>query len=67
MNKSMIYEMKGNIFPFGVLNDSKVHNRKILIKKRLKCMSQSEYTKLKEQIEKLKQISHKNTINLRSA
>lgn len=66
MNSSMIYEMKGNQFPFGLLNDSAVEAKKILIKKRINYKNPVEYGKLKEKIEKLKGISHKNTINLRS-
>jgi hypothetical protein len=66
MSNSLIYEMKGNQFPFGVLNDSPSDSKKILIKKRIHYKNQLEYSKLKEQIDKLKNISHKNTINLRS-
>lgn len=66
MKSSMIHEMKGNQFPFGLLNDSKVESKKILIKKRINYKNQLEYTKIKEKIDKLKTISHKNTINLRS-
>lgn len=66
MSNSLIYEMKGNQFPFGVLTNSSSDSKKIFIKKRMYYKNHLEYSKLKEQIDKLKNISHKNTINLRS-
>jgi hypothetical protein len=59
--------MKGNQFPFGQILHKQPETKKILIKKRYQYKNQNEYLKLKEKIEKLKNISHKNTINLRSA
>jgi hypothetical protein len=51
---SLIHEMKGNQFPFGVFNDSEMGCRKILIKKRINYKNQADYSKLKGQIDKLK-------------
>jgi hypothetical protein len=66
MNTSQIVEMKNNQFPFGELSDENIESKKIYIKKKYVYRNQAEYKKLKEKIEKLKGISHKNTINLRS-
>jgi hypothetical protein len=66
MNGPLIHEMKNVQFPFGELNVSKVDSKKILIKKRINYKNQDEYLKIQEKLEKLKLISHQNTINLRS-
>jgi hypothetical protein len=66
MIKSLILEMKGNQFPFGQVGDASVDIKKMLVKKRVVYRNSNEYVKLYEKIEKLKTISHKNTINLRS-
>ena len=58
--------MKGNHFPFGQVSDCSVDIKKMLVKRRVMYRNSSEYGKLKEKIEKLKTVAHKNTINLRS-
>lgn len=58
--------MKGNQFPFGQFSDSSLDPKKMLVKKRIVYRNSNEYSKLKEKIQKLKTVAHKNTINLRS-
>lgn len=63
--ESKTYEITGNQFPFGVLSASS-ESAKIFVKKRYSYRSEEEYDELMKKVEKLKTISHKNTINLRS-
>ena len=58
--------MKGNQFPFAQVTDPSLDLKKMLVKKRITYRNSNEYAKIKEKIEKLKTVSHKNTINLRS-
>lgn len=58
--------MRGNQFPFGLLNLEKNKYKKVLIRKRYHYKNISEYTKFKDKVEVLKKLSHKNAINLRS-
>lgn len=63
---SFIHEMRGTQFPFGFLNVSDSDAAKTLIKIRYSFKDSEEYEQLMEKIDKLKEISHKNVINLRS-
>lgn len=67
MLNHFVHEMKGNQFPFGLLESTHIEPKKILIKKRYLYKNHTEHGKLKDKIEKLKTIAHRNTINLRSA
>lgn len=58
--------MKGNQFPFAQIADASLDLKKMLVKKRIAYRNLNEYAKIKEKIEKLKTVAHKNTINLRS-
>ena len=58
--------MRGTQFPFGVLNVDESQLKKTFVKKRYLYRGQDEYDQLQFKIDKLKTISHKNTINLRS-
>ena len=64
---SLVHEMKGMQFPFGVLRLEGEETGKAFIKKRYIYKDPEEYEQLKTKIDKLKTISHKNTINLRNA
>jgi hypothetical protein len=61
-----IHDMKGHQFPFGVLtvNDN---SSKIFVRKRYSLHNPEDHPLLIKKIDKLKNISHKNAINLRSA
>jgi hypothetical protein len=59
--------MRGSQFPFGVLNITESEAAKTLVKKRYVFKDNEEYDQMAEKIGKLKSISHKNAINLRSA
>jgi hypothetical protein len=63
---NLIHIMKGTQFPFGVLNTNDQLLRKIFVKKRYLFNNEEEYEQLKAKVERLKTISHKNAINLRS-
>jgi serine/threonine protein kinase len=58
--------MKGTQFPFGLLKVEDHNIRKAFIKKRYHFKDEEERQLLMEKINKLKNISHKNNINLRS-
>lgn len=58
--------MKGNQFPFGLLKVDDLTLRKTFIKKRYIFKDGEEQALLMEKVNKLKNISHKNNINLRS-
>jgi hypothetical protein len=58
--------MNNTQFPFGQLGNSYQDIKKTLIKKRVFYRNSSEEAKLREKIESLKKITHKNTINLRT-
>ncbi len=62
----MIHQMNNTQFPFGQLGNSYQDIKKTLIKKRVFYRNSSEEAKLREKIESLKKITHKNTINLRT-
>lgn len=62
-----MYEMKGSRFPFGEISDRGRDPRKMQVKKRINYKNQLEYTQIISGIDKLKTISHKNSINLRSS
>ena len=63
---SLVHEMKGTQFPFGVLKVDEGDIRKAFIKRRYQFKDSEEYDQLKLKIDKLKTISNKYTINLRS-
>jgi hypothetical protein len=63
---TLVHEMRGTQFPFGVLKVEEDGARKAFVKKRYFFKDEDEYDQLKSKIDKLKNISHKNTINLRS-
>lgn len=63
---ALVHEMRGMQFPFGVLKVEEDQIRKAFIKKRYVFKDAEEYEHLRNKIDKLKTISHKNTINLRS-
>ena len=58
--------MKGNQFPFGLLKVDDLTLRKTFIKKRYIFKDGEEQALLMEKVNKLKNICHKNNINLRS-
>jgi hypothetical protein len=66
LNNPVVHEMKGIQFPFGVLNVFDSEIKKVLVKKKYIFKDEEEYHQLRVKIEKLKNITHKNTINLRS-
>jgi len=66
MLNSLTLEMKGSQYPFGLLDVNPDDCKKMLVKKRYPYKTQIEEAKLRENINKLKNISHKNIINLRS-
>jgi serine/threonine protein kinase len=63
----LTHEMKGTQFPFGVLKIEEQDIRKAFVKKRYLFKDEEEYEQIKMKVDKLKNISHKNSINLRSA
>lgn len=63
---TLVHEMRGIQFPFGVLKVEEDQVRKAFIKKRYPFKDEEENQLLRNKIDKLKNISHKNTINLRS-
>jgi len=65
-NIPLVHEMKGIQFPFGVLNVSDSEIKKVLVKKKYMFKDEEEYHQLRVKIDKLKNITLKNTINLRS-
>ena len=64
---SLVHEMKGTQFPFGVLRIADHQMRKSFVKKRYYFKDQEEYQQLRTKIDKLKNIAHRNTVNLRFA
>jgi hypothetical protein len=58
--------MNSTQFPFGQFGNTYEDIKKTLIKKRVFYRNSSEESKLREKIESLKKITHKNTINLRT-
>ena len=59
--------MRGNQYPFGELPEQTVQDKKTLIRKRMPFRNSREFRKMHEAVDVLKKVSHKNTINLRSA
>jgi hypothetical protein len=59
--------MKGSQFPFGQLDLPTDEAKKTFIRKRYTYKNFGEAARIREKIETLKSLSHKNTINLRSA
>lgn len=59
--------MKGSEFPFGQLDHESVNVSKMLVKKRIQYRNSSEYSLIREKVERLKTVSHRNCVNLRQA
>lgn len=65
MIKSGIVEMKGSEFPFGQLEGESVDPRKLQVRRRVHYRNSKEQALIREKVDSLKTLSHRNCINLR--
>jgi hypothetical protein len=59
--------MKGNEFPFGQIAEGSLDHSKMLIRKRIHYRNSNEYALIRQKVDRLKTVSHRNCINLRQA
>ena len=57
--------MKGSEFPFGQIENHSVDQSRMLVKKRIHYRNSGDHALIKQKIDKLKTLTHKNCINLR--
>lgn len=67
LNSTIILDMNGNEFPFGVISDlsGELSNKKILVRKHLQFRTPKEEKNIREKLAILTKLCHRNVINIR--